>query len=65
MVTLETQDNAKLLTQLKSGFKRTINWNKNLSKPGLLPQNPNLLFWYLKMIHTGQAVKDIFFPAQK
>ena len=26
--TLSTQDNAKLLQQLKSGFKRTINWNK-------------------------------------
>ena len=25
VVTLSTQDNAKLLTQLKSGFKRTIN----------------------------------------
>ena len=28
VVTLATQDNAKLLQQLKSGFKRTINWNK-------------------------------------
>ena len=27
-VTLSTQDNATLLQQLKSGFKRTINWNK-------------------------------------
>ena len=27
-VTLPAQDNAKLLQQLKSGFKRTINWNK-------------------------------------
>ena len=27
VVTLSTQDNAKLLQQLKSGFKRTINWN--------------------------------------
>ena len=27
-VTLSTQDNAKLLQKLKSGFKRTINWNK-------------------------------------
>ena len=27
-VTLSTQDNAKLLEQLKLGFKRTINWNK-------------------------------------
>ena len=25
---LSTDDNAKLLEQLKSGFKRTINWNK-------------------------------------
>ena len=28
VVSLSTQDNAKLLQQLKSGFKRTINWNK-------------------------------------
>ena len=28
LVTLSTQDNAKLLEQLKSGSKRTINWNK-------------------------------------
>ena len=27
-VTLSTQDNARLLQQLKSGFRRTINWNK-------------------------------------
>ena len=41
-MTLSTQDNAKLLQQLKSGFKRVINWNKYLSKPELLAQNPNL-----------------------
>ena len=45
LVTLSTQDNAKLLTQLKSGFKRTINWNKYLWKPELLTQNPNLNHW--------------------
>ena len=28
VVSLSTQDNAKLLQQLKSGFRRTINWNK-------------------------------------
>ena len=28
VITLSTQDNSKLLQQLKSGFKRTINWNK-------------------------------------
>ena len=42
VVTLSTQDNAKLLPQLKSGFKRTISWNKYLSKPKLLAQNANL-----------------------
>ena len=42
VVTLSTQDNAKLLPELKSGFKRTINWKKYLSKPEVLTQNPNL-----------------------
>ena len=42
VVTLSTQENAKFLQQLKSGFKRVINWNKYLSKPELLAQNPNL-----------------------
>ena len=42
VVTLSTQENTKFLQQLKSGFKRVINWNKYLSKPDLLAQNPNL-----------------------
>ena len=42
VVTLSTQENTKFLQQLKSGFKRIINWNKYLSKPTLLAQNPNL-----------------------
>ena len=42
VVTLSTQDNAKLLQQLKSGFKRVVNWNKYLSKPEFLAENPNL-----------------------
>ena len=28
VITLSTQDSTKLLQQLKSGFKRIINWNK-------------------------------------
>ena len=33
VVTLSTQDNVKLLKQLESGLKRTINWkNINLTK---------------------------------
>ena len=42
VVTLSTQDNSKLLPQLKNGFKRTITWNKYLIKPELLVQNANL-----------------------
>ena len=30
VINLSTQDNAKLLPQLKSGFKRTVSWNKYL-----------------------------------
>ena len=32
VVTLSTQDNAKRLEQLKSDFKRTINWNEYQAK---------------------------------
>ena len=39
VVTLSTQDNAKLLQQLKSGFKTTINWNKDESNPKAYKQN--------------------------
>ena len=42
VVTLSTQKNTKFLQQLKSGFKRVINWNTYLSKPELLAQNQNL-----------------------
>ena len=42
LVTLSTQDYAKLLPQLKSGFKRTISWNIYLLKLELFTQNPNL-----------------------
>ena len=42
VVTLSTQDNTKLLPQLKNGFKRKITWNKYLAKPELLSQNANL-----------------------
>ena len=39
VVTLSTQDNVKLLQQLKFGFKRTINWNKYQSDPKKYAQN--------------------------
>ena len=61
VATLSTQDNVKLLEQLKSGFKRTINWNKYQSEPTLQAQkqylnhfiDPNFqgakLFYHLKI----------------
>ena len=41
VVILSTEDNAKLLQQLKSGFKRISDWNKYLSKTELSAQNQN------------------------
>ena len=32
VVTLSTPENIKLLKELESGFKKTINWNKYLGK---------------------------------
>ena len=42
VVTLSTQDNAKLLQQLKSGFKLTINWVKCQSKTSTERRNQYL-----------------------
>ena len=39
VVTLSTQDNAKLLQQLKSGFTRTINWSQYESSVKTFAQN--------------------------
>ena len=39
VLTLSFQDNAKLLQLLKSGFKRTINWNKYESNIKRYAQN--------------------------
>ena len=39
VVTLSTHNNSKLLQQLKSGFKRTIDWNKYESSVKTFAQN--------------------------
>ena len=44
VVTLSTQNNAKVLEQLKSGLKRTINWNKYQTKVSAEGQNQYLHF---------------------
>ena len=55
--TLSTQDNEKLLPQLKSGFKRKISWNKYLAKPELLAQNA-ILNYLIKP--SFQSVNRLF-----
>ena len=42
VVTLLKENGIKLLEQLKSGFKRTIEWNKYRSQMTVQPQNNNL-----------------------
>ena len=44
VVTLSTQDNVKLLKQLESGFKGTVNWKKYQSKVTQQILNRNLDF---------------------
>ena len=58
VLTLSTQDNAKLLQQSKSSFKRTINWNKYQSKK--LIERPNQYFDYL-IEPSFQGVIDFLF----
>ena len=57
VVTLSTQDNAKLLEQLKFGFKRTINWNRYQTK--VQTERPN---WYLDFLidPSSQEVNRVF-----
>ena len=57
VVTLSTQDNAKLFEQLKSGCKRTINWNKYEPKVTVEQRNQYLDF----LINPNfQAINRLF-----
>ena len=42
VVTLSKENDTKLLEQLKTGFKRTIKWNKYRSQMAIQPQKNNL-----------------------
>ena len=42
VVTLSKENDAKLIEQLKLGFKKTIKWNKYKSQMTIQPQNNNL-----------------------
>ena len=43
VVTFSTENDKKLLEQLKSGFKRTVKWNKYRSQMAILSNNNNLI----------------------
>ena len=59
--TISTQDNVKLLQQLKSGSKRIVNWNKYQSKVTIQAQNRYLVksdirtYDNVRKIATGQG----------
>ena len=57
VVSLSTQDNTKLLQQVKSGFKRTINWNKYQWKVAM--QMPNTYLDFL-IDPSFQGVNRLF-----
>ena len=74
VVTLSTQDNAKMLEQFSSDFKTTINWNKYQSKVSTERQSKYLdllidptfqgvdrifFFYCLKMRSVEKYIKDI------
>ena len=59
-VTLPTQDNVKLLRQLKSSFKRTINWNEHHPKVTVWQQS-QMLSYHLKINVVKHATQDIIF----
>ena len=42
VITLSKENNIKLLEKLKSGFKRTIKWNKYQSQMAIQSNNNNL-----------------------
>ena len=79
VVTLSTPDNIKLLKKLESRFKRTISWNKYVSKTTKEGQNRYLdflidasfqrvnrhLFCHLKMNVVKKVTGSIIFQLQK
>ena len=44
VVSLSKENDTELLEQLKTGFKRTIKWNKYRSQMTIQPQNNNLKY---------------------
>ena len=64
VVTLSKENDIKLLEQLKSGFKRTIKWNKYRSQMTVQPKNNNLNYFSFQRIagenNTTKDYRDSF-----
>ena len=54
--------NAKLLQQLKSGFQRTIHWNKH--QPKVSTESPNQYLYFI-IDPSFQGVNRLFVPSLK
>ena len=59
VVTLSTQDKATLLEQLKSGFERTINWNKYQLKVSVQAPSPYLDLLIDTIFQEGNRLKTV------
>ena len=62
VVTLSTENDKKLLEQLKSGFKRTVKWNKYRSQMTIQPKNNNLNYLMDSTFMNVNRLFVLFFP---
>ena len=62
VVTLSKENDIKLLEQLKSGFKRTIKWNKYRSQMTIQPKNNNFNYLIDSTFMNINRLFVLFFP---
>ena len=62
VVTLSKEDDIKFLEQLKTGFKRTIKWNKYRSQVSFQPQNNNLNYLFDPTFTSFNRLFVLSFP---
>ena len=65
VVTLSKEDDIKRLEQLKSGFKRTIKWNKYRSQMTIQPKNNNLNYLIDPTFMNVNRLFVLSFPRNK
>ena len=62
VVSLSKENDIKLLEQLKSGFKKTIKWNKYRSQMTIQPQNNNLNYLIDPTFTNINRLFVLYFP---